>query len=245
MNSFNNIFNKKYAIAIFFVLLKMFCFYTLIVAFSFKTYSIEYINSISEFFEIVFLSRYTIKVAALCAVSGMFSFITLLPTAVLIFRVEKYLKCEIQSEMIMYIAIIASCFAISYGYGFISHVELYLCYLTFIPFEKLQIRKFINSNKSVIAIWSVAVLLLAFILLTFKYLDNQSGYINKEAIQGKNVVYICTGSSRIYHKTKKCKALKRCSKQVKPVIIEQAKRMGRRECMMSVSYTHLTLPTIA
>lgn len=232
--SFSNIiFNKEYAKAIFFVLLKMFCFYTLIVAFSFKTYSIEHINSISEFFEIVFLSRYTIKVAALCAVSGMFSFITLLPTAVLIFRVEKYLKCEIQSEMIMYIAIIVSCFAISYCYGFISHVELYLCYLTFIPFEKLQIRKFINSNKSVIAIWGVAVLLLAFISLTFKYLDNQSyAHTDKDVVQGKYNVYICTGNSKIFHKTKKCKGLKRCSKEIKSVTIEQAKRMGRRECMM-------------
>ncbi len=44
-------------------------------------------------------------------------------------------------------------------------------------------------------------------------------------------VYICTGgSSVVYHKTKTCKGLTKCSKEIQSITIEKAKELGRREC---------------
>ena len=46
-----------------------------------------------------------------------------------------------------------------------------------------------------------------------------------------NGVYICTGPrSRVYHKTSKCKGLRRCSGEIKLVSLDEAKRLHRREC---------------
>lgn len=44
-------------------------------------------------------------------------------------------------------------------------------------------------------------------------------------------VYICTGpKSKVYHKSEKCKGLNRCSRDVKAISLEEAKKMNRREC---------------
>jgi hypothetical protein len=44
-------------------------------------------------------------------------------------------------------------------------------------------------------------------------------------------VYICKGpSSKVYHKSDRCKGLSRCSTEVSKVTIEEAKKLGRRAC---------------
>lgn len=44
-------------------------------------------------------------------------------------------------------------------------------------------------------------------------------------------VYVCASNgAKVYHRYKDCKGLSRCSKQIKTVSVEQAKKMGRREC---------------
>ena len=46
-----------------------------------------------------------------------------------------------------------------------------------------------------------------------------------------NGVYICTGPrSKVYHKNKRCKGLRRCSGEIKLVSLDEAKRLHRREC---------------
>ena len=47
----------------------------------------------------------------------------------------------------------------------------------------------------------------------------------------QNVVYICNGpSSKVYHKSNTCKGLSHCSTKVYKTTVEEAKKMGRREC---------------
>ena len=47
----------------------------------------------------------------------------------------------------------------------------------------------------------------------------------------QNIVYVCKGpSSKVYHKSNTCKGLSHCSTQVYKVTVEEAKKMGRREC---------------
>lgn len=44
-------------------------------------------------------------------------------------------------------------------------------------------------------------------------------------------VYICTGpQSKRYHKTPDCQGLRSCSKEIKEVTIEYAKKLGRTPC---------------
>lgn len=44
-------------------------------------------------------------------------------------------------------------------------------------------------------------------------------------------VYICTGpQSKRFHKTPDCQGLRSCSKEIKAVTLEQAKKMGRTPC---------------
>lgn len=44
-------------------------------------------------------------------------------------------------------------------------------------------------------------------------------------------VYICTGpQSKRFHKTPNCKGLQSCSKEIKAVTLEQARKMGRTPC---------------
>ena len=44
-------------------------------------------------------------------------------------------------------------------------------------------------------------------------------------------VYICKGpSSKVYHKTERCKGLTNCSTQIYKITEDEAKKMGRRQC---------------
>lgn len=44
-------------------------------------------------------------------------------------------------------------------------------------------------------------------------------------------VYICTGnSSKRYHKTSRCKGLRRCSGEIRKVTVDEAKSLGRTPC---------------
>lgn len=44
-------------------------------------------------------------------------------------------------------------------------------------------------------------------------------------------VYICKGpSSKVYHKSNRCKGLSNCSTEIYKVTIEDAKNLGRRSC---------------
>lgn len=44
-------------------------------------------------------------------------------------------------------------------------------------------------------------------------------------------VYICTGGSSVaYHKTKTCKGLTKCGKEIQSITLAKAKELGRREC---------------
>jgi hypothetical protein len=44
-------------------------------------------------------------------------------------------------------------------------------------------------------------------------------------------VFICKGpSSKVYHKSDRCKGLSRCSTQVFEITMAEAKKLGRRAC---------------
>jgi hypothetical protein len=44
-------------------------------------------------------------------------------------------------------------------------------------------------------------------------------------------VYICKGgSSKVYHKSERCRGLSNCSTQKYKVTEDEAKKMGRRQC---------------
>lgn len=46
-----------------------------------------------------------------------------------------------------------------------------------------------------------------------------------------SVVYICTGpKAEVYHKSKDCRGLNRCSGSIKEISLAKAKEMGRRAC---------------
>lgn len=46
-----------------------------------------------------------------------------------------------------------------------------------------------------------------------------------------NGVFICKGpSSKVYHKSDRCKGLSKCSTEIYNVSIEEAKKLGRRAC---------------
>lgn len=47
----------------------------------------------------------------------------------------------------------------------------------------------------------------------------------------QSMVYICKGaSSRVYHKSERCKGLSNCSTQIYKVSEDEAKKIGRRQC---------------
>ena len=47
----------------------------------------------------------------------------------------------------------------------------------------------------------------------------------------ENGVFICKGpSSKVYHKSDRCKGLSKCSTQVFEITLAEAKKMGRRAC---------------
>lgn len=47
----------------------------------------------------------------------------------------------------------------------------------------------------------------------------------------ENGVFICKGpSSKVYHKSDRCKGLSKCSTQVFAITMAEAKKMGRRAC---------------
>lgn len=44
-------------------------------------------------------------------------------------------------------------------------------------------------------------------------------------------VFICKGpSSKVYHKSDRCKGLSKCSTEIYNVSLEEAKKLGRRAC---------------
>lgn len=50
-------------------------------------------------------------------------------------------------------------------------------------------------------------------------------------------VYICTGpQSRRYHKSASCKGLRNCSREIKQVTLEQAKKLHKTPCR--ICYKH-------
>jgi len=50
-------------------------------------------------------------------------------------------------------------------------------------------------------------------------------------ISAKDTVYICTGpQSKRFHKSPECRGLSSCSKEIKAVSIETARKMGRTPC---------------
>lgn len=54
-------------------------------------------------------------------------------------------------------------------------------------------------------------------------------YIQVEV--SNETVYICTGpQSKRFHKTSSCRGLNSCSKEIKAMSIEQAKKIGRTPC---------------
>lgn len=49
--------------------------------------------------------------------------------------------------------------------------------------------------------------------------------------QANDTVYICTGpQSKRYHKTPECRGLRSCSKEIKAVSINYARKIGRTPC---------------
>lgn len=235
---------------IFFIILfiKVLCFYYVLTMFSHKTLYIEHIESISTFIRTVFFSKVTLSVLAITIATCLISIITLIPSFLICYILEKLIKKEITNEFCFYIAVIISCLLYTYLPGLITHIELFLCYLFFLPIEKIRIKGFIIRNKAVFIIWGIAVLMIGFVVLTFKHLDealSNKEYTNKfKVIKNKeNIytdtskkhvsakVYICPGNSAtVYHKYKDCKGLNRCRSKLKAVTIDEAERMGRRKC---------------
>lgn len=57
------------------------------------------------------------------------------------------------------------------------------------------------------------------------------GAMMPSQVQESEQVYICTGpSATTYHSTDECRGLNRCSREIKMVSIDKAKKMGRRPC---------------
>lgn len=60
------------------------------------------------------------------------------------------------------------------------------------------------------------------------------GNVFTESVSGNStnsVVYICTGpKAAVYHRTKHCSGLNRCSGDIVSVSLSKAKGMGRRPC---------------
>lgn len=57
------------------------------------------------------------------------------------------------------------------------------------------------------------------------------GTVETKAPQANGMVYICTGpQSKRYHKTPDCRGLRSCSKEIKEVTLEYAKKIGRTPC---------------
>lgn len=51
------------------------------------------------------------------------------------------------------------------------------------------------------------------------------------ANENNTTVYICTGpQSKRYHKTADCRGLRSCSKEIRKVTLEYAKKIGRTPC---------------
>lgn len=189
---------KRIAVFAIIIFLKVFCFYFFTTTFSYKTYFIENIHSVETFFETFFFSKTTLKVLALCIETCISCVVLIFPFALLAFTVEKRIRKEIRTEYIFYATVIASCFLISYSNGYITHAELYLCYLTFLPYEKLKIIPILKQNKSVFIIWSIAALMIGFVVLVFKYLNETSPnkeYTDKlKVVTNKENVYTDTNS---------------------------------------------------
>lgn len=305
---------KEFIIFMAVVFLKLCCFYYIMTEFSHKTWYIDSSDSIMIFLSSHHFLEVAFRVFALSIATCFYSLIALMPAGIISLIIEKYTKRELKPEHFFSIAIIISCLFLTYTSELNTHVELYLCYLVFLPFEEIMPKGFIKRNKGVFVIWGIAALMIAFLVMIFKYLDNDSpseGYIEnlksifgksdtsrigvnnrgddvsllyerliakgyqvsdigtedvfRDKLSGKNnriqlynyiisrgdfkigsyteyderitkcynqsQTYICVSKgSRTYHKTKDCKALSRCSKQIKTVSVEQAKRMGRREC---------------
>lgn len=60
-------------------------------------------------------------------------------------------------------------------------------------------------------------LLLASAIVSFTIIDNQ--------------VFICKGpSSKVYHKSDRCRGLSNCSTEISKVTTDEAKKLGRRAC---------------
>jgi hypothetical protein len=66
-----------------------------------------------------------------------------------------------------------------------------------------------------------ARLLLSILLISFLASFNTIG----------NDVFVCKGpSSKVFHKSNRCKGLSKCSTEVYQVTLEEAKKLGRRAC---------------
>jgi len=70
------------------------------------------------------------------------------------------------------------------------------------------------------------------LFIVFVSCGNDKEQFNQSDIQLiSGSVYICTGpSSKAYHKTKNCKGLRNCSKEIISVTLDEAKNMNRKPC---------------
>lgn len=296
--------------------LKLCCFYFIVTELSNKTWPIDNLDPMLSFLSSHYFLEVVFRVLALSIATCLYSFIALIPAGIISLIIEKYTKRELNPEYFILIAIIFSCLFLTYTFRLITYVELYLCYLVFLPYEKIKIKWIIYKNKATCVLWGIAALIIVFLVMAFKYLDSIYFYDGDsmeklKSISGKNdthvsgnsigddvsllyerllskgyevndigteevfrnklseknnrielynyiksredfnigsytdydkrisacynksKAYICTGkSSKTYHKIKSCKGLNRCSKQVKEVSLEEAKRIGRRECKL-------------
>ena len=47
----------------------------------------------------------------------------------------------------------------------------------------------------------------------------------------QSMVYVCKGtSSKVYHKSERCRGLSNCSSKTEKITEDEAKKMGRRQC---------------
>jgi len=225
--------NKTIRRSILVLLIRIIFFYSILLLFSHKTFYIENVNSLYSLLSTIFFSRMTLIVLALTVATCMVCFISIIPSCLICMLIEKYVvKREVDPKWFLYIAVIIS--SAFFNYKFITHVELYLVFLIFLPFENIGINKHISKYRSVVGIWGIAILFIIGLIFVFRYLDGAAYKENVSktyTVESISKVYICAGSkSKTFHRIKSCKGLSRCSGDIKQIDLNKAKKYGRRKC---------------
>lgn len=212
--------------------IKIICFYIVLVLFNAKAYLIGEVDSLSSLIKLVFFSDVILKALALTCATGMLYFLTIIPATLICYIIEKTIGKDISAKYYSYIAILLS--TMFFSRSLIDYDELYLSYLLFLPYELLW--NLFKKNWGCLGLWGIVCVLTLALYTVFQYLgtlDNPTSTEKNSIKYHSEKVYICpTKTSKVFHKNKFCKALNRCSGQIKEVKIDEAQEAGRRRCKL-------------